>query len=155
MKRAIFRPPRSHRAWLCETPSPLPRRRNNTIVRPSTRQRGSNICQIDRFRCRVDKKSAMCAFYSSTWQIRDIFDVSLFSAYDYFIETGFNKVVININKSITYLVLHQPKMSIISESHGWGIARKKPRRTIQVRLGFFCEDTQIWTADLLPVKQAL
>ena len=43
-------------------------------------------------------------------------DVSLFSTYRYFIETVFNKVVINANKSNDYIVFHQPKMAIISKN---------------------------------------
>lgn len=40
-------------------------------------------------------------------------DASLFLTYLHFIETGFNKVDINVNKSNAYRVFHQPKMSII------------------------------------------
>ena len=89
-----------------------------TVATEPRNARLRHFCHINRFRCRVDNQSAICAFYSSTWQIKVIFDVSLFSTYRYFIETVFNKVVINANKSNDYMVFHQPKMAIISQSIG-------------------------------------
>ena len=109
---------RSRRAWLYEAASPcrvdtespihafymsmrlrFPAKRPITLPR---RQRIGLLCVL----------LVNAGNMSHIW---GIFDVSLFSAYHYFIETGFNKVVININKSNTYLVFHQPKMSIISQ----------------------------------------
>ena len=71
--------------------------------------------QISNERCKDMYFNALREFCPTESHIWGIFDVSLFSAYHYFIETAFNKVVININKSNTYLVFHQPKMSIISK----------------------------------------